>query len=157
VPEKERHDLLRRAIVEDWDGNTFAEQLRNRPEYLQGPEFRGQKATLQNVYESIFGLADANASTLVGEAALARWDPDQFAGYLRSRPEYTSSPEYLTKSLAVLDALGMITGTLPALKPGVPMANPSVGGYGPAPNSPRIPGQVGGLNPSTEGLVPATT
>jgi hypothetical protein len=151
IPLGERQEMMRKAIIQDWSSSTFAERLRKRPEYLKGVEFRTNTASLQSVYESIYGLANATAMTTVQEAALARWSPDQFAAWLRSRPGYTGSQEYLGKALSVLEALTGITGVLPTLVPGQMPASPqpaAAGAYGAVPDSQRVagaPGEPAGL------------
>ena len=155
ISSDQRHELLRKAILEDWGPTTFQEKLRARPEYLRSVEFRSTSANLSSVYESIYGIPGGASMTTIKEAALARWTPDQFGAWLRSQPGYTQSPEYLTKGLAVLDALGMITGTLPALRPGGGGASPYPSpGAGP-PDSPRVPGAPGA--PTGTGLALAST
>ncbi|MCI0659375.1 MAG: hypothetical protein L0170_20160, partial [Acidobacteria bacterium] len=139
---KARQELIRKAIVGDWSQATFAEKLRQMPAYLKGVEFQGNVASLRSVYEDIYGVATPGSMTRIQEAALARWSPVQFQAHLRGLPGYTSSPEFQTRALSVLDALGMITGQLPALRPGAAPPNPAAPGP-PAPNSPRIPGAPG--------------
>ena len=124
IPQKAHNELIRQAIVNDWSQTTFAEKLRRRPEYLNGTEFQTNVANLRSVYEGIYGISGGD-DTRIREAALARWTPDQFAQHLRKLPGYTSSPEYQGRALAVLDALGMITGQFATLTPGAPLPNPS--------------------------------
>lgn len=114
----ERTDLLRKAVVEDWNGDVFAEALRAMPQYRQGAEYQGNVANLRGVYESIYSIPDdPSEMALIEQAAAAQWDADQFAANLRSRPEYAGSGEYLSKVMNVLGSLGAVVGGLPALAP----------------------------------------
>ena len=151
-------EFVRQAIVGSWDGDTIVEKLRQRPEYLTGPVYQGTVASLRNVYQTIYGVPDQYADVSIKEAALQDWSPDQFAGWLRGQPQYTSSPEYQSKALSFLDQLGLITGSVPVLKPGKAPQNTQPAG-GVLPDSPRIPGKpapgmVGTLSPSAA-LTPA--
>jgi hypothetical protein len=155
IPSSKRKDLLRRAIVEGWDQATFAEKLRQLPQYVKGNEFKTNVASLMGVYEQIYGIPQGDAIRTIEEAAYARWTPDQFGAWLRAQPGYTSSGEYLAKAMHVLDALGAIAGGLPALRPGTPAPSPyPSAGPGP-PDSKLIPGSPSPpSNPATVGLVP---
>lgn len=153
---KERNELIRKAIVEDWSQATVAEKLRQRPEYLRSVEFKTNESSLSSIYQGIFGVPDGSGMATIQEAALARWTPDQFGAWLRQQPGYTSSPEYQTKILTVLDALGAITGSVgPSLTPGsMPGGSPFPQTEAPPPNSPRIPGAPSSPTGPLAGLVP---
>lgn len=132
-------NLLRSAIVNGWDVGALQGVLRQSPGYVESSEFKDNTATLLNVHNSIMGTPDEQGMNTIKQAALAGWDANQYAAYLRSQPTYTSSPEYQTKALNFLQALGLITGAQPVLKKGVPApetANPAVG---PLPTDSRVP------------------
>lgn len=132
--------LIKSAIVNGWDSQTFAAVLRQRPQYVQSNEFKGNTATLLNVHSSIMGVPDAGAMNTVKQAALAGWSADQYAAYLRAQPTYTQSPEYQSKTLSFLGSLGLITGENPVLKKGTSTEpNPNPKGFGPIPNDKRLP------------------
>jgi hypothetical protein len=150
IPKKDRDELMRKAIVNDWTASVFEEKLRGRPEYLRSNEFRSNVAGLQGVYEQIYGIPQGGSMLRIEEAALARWTPDQFASHLRGLPGYTSSPEFQGRAMNVLEALGMITGLMPALAPGAPIPNPAAQGQR-IPNSPRLPGAPPPVAPSLPG------
>jgi hypothetical protein len=140
-------DLVRRAIVESWDEGTFVANLRKRPEYLKGPEFKKDEAGLLNVHMSIMGTPDDKARVGIREAVLGGWSSDQYAAYLRGSDAYKYSPEAQTKALSFAEAMGLITGQVPTLQPGksqIP-TQPKLGVA--LPNSGRIPGK-GELTPS---------
>jgi hypothetical protein len=140
-------DLVRRAIVESWDEGTFVANLRKRPEYLKGPEFKKDEAGLLNVHMSIMGRPDDQARVGIKEAVLGGWSTDQYAAYLRGSDAYKFSPELQTKQLAFAEAMGLITGKQPTLQPGKPNVTPQPNVAGALPNSDRIPGK-GALTPS---------
>jgi hypothetical protein len=140
-------DLVRRAIVESWDEGTFVSKLRARPEYLKGPEFKKDEAALLNVHMSIMGTPDDKARIGIKEAVLGGWSADQYAAYVRGSDAYKYSPELQTKQLAFAEAMGLITGSRPVLKPGQATGRPQPNLGAPLPNSGRIPGQ-GELTPT---------
>jgi hypothetical protein len=140
---KPDRELIRKAIVESWDANTIQEKLRERPEYLQGPEFKTNVAQLSNVYQSIYGTPNSVAQQTIKEAAANQWTADQFASWLRGQPEYTTSHEYTNKSLAVAQALGLVTGQVAVLRPGQAPANTQPAA-GVLPNNPLVSGKPQG-------------
>ena len=96
--------LIRQAIVRSWNPGDFAEALRGRPEYLEGNEFQGQTANLQNIYSEVQGgVITSGVKTALKEAALARWSDNQFTAWLRAQPEYASGREH-TKKVQNLNA-----------------------------------------------------
>lgn len=141
---KPDRDLIRKAIVESWDAPTIDAKLRSRPEYLNGPEFKTNVAQLSNVFQSIYGTPSAEAQQTIKEAAGNGWAVDQFAYWLRGQPEYTSSPEYLQKTLSLGSALGLITGQVPTLGQGTPPPNLQPPG-GKLPNNQLVPGKPQGI------------
>lgn len=150
-------ELIRRAIVENWDQATLEENLRNRPAYLQGPVFKDGVAKFSNAFQSIYGAPGADAQQLVREAVASGWTGDEWAMWLRAQPAYTTSPEYQANALNIATQLGLVTGRVPALKPGAPPENvqpkPGTG----IPESARIPGTAGPLAPRMIGGKTYTT
>lgn len=140
--------LIRTAILNKWDGGTLQAVLRSQKGYVASNEFKNNSASLMNVHSSIMGIPDAQAVNLLKDATLAGWTPDQYAAWLRSRPEYTSSPEYQTKTINFLQTLGLITGENAVLKKGSPTeTNPNLS-TGPAPpTDKRVPGPAGLTRP----------
>lgn len=137
--EKADQAMIRRAVVNNWSPDTFQAELRKRKGYVQSNEFKGQSATMSNVYQSIYGTPSLGAKKMIGEAALAGWSPDQFAAWLRSRDEYVYTPEYRAKATSLVEALGFMMGSVATL--GKPQgAAPDLPNPGAIPNDPRIPG-----------------
>lgn len=131
--------LIKAGIINGWDSTTFAAVLRKQPGYVQSNEFKQSTATLSNVHQSIMGIPDANSQDMIQQAAAAGWKPDQYAAWLRSQPQYTSSPEYQTKTLSFLSALGLFTGATPVLKQGLPNpTNPNPADNTALPTDPRL-------------------
>lgn len=149
---KPDREFIRKAIVESWDASTIDANLRSRPEYLQGPEFRTNVAQLSNVYQTIYGTPAKEAQQTIREAAGNGWTPDQFALWLRGQPEYTYSPEYLDKQLKLGQALGLVTGETPTLRPG-PMPENTQPTGGNLPNNQLVPGKPQGIGRPTQPLV----
>lgn len=90
--------LIRKAIVHNWDQGDFSEQLRQRPIYLEGNEFKSGTATLQNIYLAVQGgTITSGVKTALKEAVLARWSKDQFTAWLRAQPEYETGREHTKK------------------------------------------------------------
>jgi Transglycosylase SLT domain len=151
--EKLSPDLLRRAIVNNWSGDTFQAVLRKRDGYVRSNEFRGMAETFHNVYKSIYGTPDEAGMNAIKEAALAGWSLDQFAGWLRGQDAYTRSNEYQSKALSFLEQIGLLTGNTAVLKPGAaPPAGQHPSGQNGLPDDRRIPGQ-GAATPQSS-LVP---
>lgn len=147
----EEKQLLRNAVVNNIGGTAFADQIRRLPGYVGTQEFKAAASQFSNVYRSIYGQGNPNELSIVKEATLAGWSPEQFSNYLRSLPEYTASGEYLYKATALADALGLITGQQTTLKPG--QAPPNMAPKAPPiPNDPRIKGDPNKLPPQGAGL-----
>jgi hypothetical protein len=148
VPE----ELARQAILNRWSSDTVATKLRTTKLYLHSNEFAGNVATMLNIHSSIMGTPDAQGMVDIKDAALAGWTPDQYAAYLKSQPGYTRSPDYQTKALGLLGALGLITGDRPILAKGVA---PGPGSVLPQtqklPDDKRVPGAPA-VNPPLPGL-----
>jgi hypothetical protein len=134
-------ELVRQAIVQNWDEGKLVAKLRARPEYLKGPEFKKTEAGLLNVHQSIMGTPDQAGMVTLREAALGGWSTDQYAAYVRGSDAYKYSPELQTKQLAFAEAMGLFTGAVPTLKPGTATGPTQPQITGPPPNSPRIPGK----------------
>jgi hypothetical protein len=132
--------IIRKAIAQNWDQATFYAHIKQTDAYLKGPEFRDNKAKMQAVYEQVYGKADAGAHTLINETTLQGWTPDEFASWLRSQDAYKQTPEFQSKQVSFLSALGLITGQQATAS----VAPPNTGSPTPkpvGPNSKRIPGQ----------------
>jgi hypothetical protein len=139
---------IKQAIINNWGTATFQAVLRTGDGYIHSNEFKSNATTLLNVHQSIMGVPDQKALTGVKDAALAGWSTDQYAAYLRSTPQYTSSPEYQSKTLTFLSALGLITGENAVLKKGIkPDANPNVALDKDIPTDKRIQGEPGLTRP----------
>src|SRR5262245_23576629 len=140
-------ELVRQGAINHWDSTTLAVKLRKLPGYLASTEFKGNLATLMNTYSAIMGTPDANGLITIKDAALAGWSADQYASWLRSQPGYTRSPEYQTKALDFLGALGLIVGRRPVISSGG-LVGPGPGGRQPStqrlPGDVRVPGIVSG-------------
>ncbi len=88
-----------------------------------------------------------NALHAVGQAQLAGWSDDQFAAYLRAQPQYTKSPEYVSKLLSFGQQLGLITGLQPTLQPGgAAPPNPNPNDPQRIPSSTRLPAAPAAIN-----------
>lgn len=135
-------ELARQAILNHWDETTVAAKLRALPGYEHSEEFKGNVATLQTVHDSIMGSIDSQGLQSIQEAALGGWSTDQYANWLRSQPNYKTSPEYQSRSLSLLSSLGLITGQQAVLKPG---AGPGPG-YQPS-SGDKIPTDPRGIVP----------
>lgn len=133
------------AILHNWDGEAFASALRQKKEYLTSNEFKQGALAFTQVYQSIYGTPDANATVTVQEAVRAGWTPDQFAGYLRQQPAYKFSPEYQGKALNFFERLGLVFPGMPTLGPGGPP--PQMISGTPPPNSQLVPGAPGPVAP----------
>lgn len=135
-------ELLREAVVNRWTADALATHLRKLPTYTKSNEFTGKVASLLNIHTSIMGNPNAGALIGVKDAALNGWSADQYANYLRSQPAYQESPEYQTKALSIMGALGLITGGQAVLAKGVGPGPGSLGvnAEGKLPNDPRTPG-----------------
>lgn len=133
-------NLMRTAILNQWDTTTFQAVVKQQPGYVQSNDFKNSVATLTNVHQSIMGVPDEQSQEVIQQAALAGWSTDQYAQHLRSAPEYVQSPEYQTKALSFLSGLGLLTGENPVLKKGMApaSANPNLPGS-PIPVDKRLP------------------
>ena len=115
---KPDNDLVRRAIVDNWDQATLETNLRSRPEYEKGPVFQDDLAKKINVFQQIYGTPGDDVKDLIKQKAKAGWTNDQLAQWLRSLPAYKGSAEYRSKELSLLDALGFVTGQQVTLSKG---------------------------------------
>jgi hypothetical protein len=140
--EKPDQEMIRQAIVNNWDAGTFQYSLRQRPQYVKSNEFKGLTATMSNVFQTIYGTPDAGAVQTIQQATLAGWQPDQFASWLRSQDEYQFTPEYRDKAVRLIEELGFMTGNVPVLNvaPGG-AATPNKG----LPTDPRLKGMTPSL------------
>jgi hypothetical protein len=141
APEK----IIQQAISEGWTQTQLEANLRQQPDYLQGPEFTDKYAAMKAVYQQIYGQPDANANQTIKQVAANGWDTNAFANYLRTQPEYKTSLEYQDNTVNLLDKLGLILRGPSTLAP-VPASGLPTGGK-PVPTSPLVPGGAKPLNP----------
>jgi hypothetical protein len=106
VPQKQ----IAYAIIHNL-GSSFADYLRGQKNYVNSTEFKNNVASMQNVYQSIYGPMDAHALHAIKSATLAGWSADQFAKYLRGQPEYQNSDEYRSN----INKLASVFGYQPTL------------------------------------------
>ena len=113
--------LIAFAIVHNLGATGFAEQLRQGKGYVKSAEFQSNVATLQNVYQSIFGAPDENGLYVIKQATIHGWTTDQFAKYLRGQPEYQHSEEFRSNA----EKLAAVFGGTPTLTRDEALAPPS--------------------------------
>jgi hypothetical protein len=101
-------NLVKKAIVNSWNITEFGDNARQLPQYKNSIEFKDNLAKMNTIYQNIYGNFGHNASQIVNRAATNRWTPDQFAAWLRNRPEYVNSAE----QHAVADNLANTFGTV---------------------------------------------
>lgn len=117
-------DFVRKAIAQDWDADTITANIRALPAYKKGPEFKANVAAVRASYTKIYGTPQKSGGGTVGDggaavngwiqnSALKGWTTDQVEQKLRADPNYKYSPEYQTKALNFLDAMGLFTGSRP--------------------------------------------
>jgi hypothetical protein len=123
--------FVKDAIVQNWDQATLEANIRQRPEYESGPEFKDTVAKFSTVYGKIYGQPDANANDYLKQAAKAGWTPDQLGLALRSAPEYKNSEEYKSWAMSFAQQIGLLTGHTPSLT----LDQASLGG------APQFPGR----------------
>ena len=133
-------DLVRRAIVQNWDQGTLDRKLKERPEYLKGPQYKQATAALSNVHMKIMGTPGPQDQVNLHEAALEGWSPDQYAAWVRSTKEYQYSPEAKNYSIQIAQALGLITGSQGLVPVNAPGGAPQPAQENKLPNSSRVPG-----------------
>lgn len=109
------------AIVHNVGATGFAEELRQGKGYVKSAEFSANVASLQNVYQSIFGPPNANALYVIKQATIHGWTSDQFAKYLRAQPEYQHSDEFRSNA----EKLASVFGGTPTLTAAEALAPPA--------------------------------
>ncbi len=151
-------DDIRKAVLNNWDGEAFANYLRKKPAYTTSVEFESNEASLSNIYRTIYGKPDAQAEALIFDAAKEGWTADQWASYLRSQDAYKTSGEYKGNLLAFLTQLGLITGNVPTLQAGqtLPSAPSDTEELGGAPKPPSESSSSTGIAgpPANTNIVP---
>lgn len=105
--------LVSQAIAQNWDQATLQANIMKLPAYQTGPDFKAKTATIQTVYNQIYGNASKSGTEWIKAAALNGWTQDQAATALRADPAYKYSPEYQSKAVNFLDAMGLFTGSRP--------------------------------------------
>lgn len=112
--------FIRKAIAENWDTDTFNANIRTLDGgklYQQGPVFKQNFSDMKGLYQSIYGVADASATDTIKQHTLQGWKPQEFGQYLRTLPQYKSSPEAQATAVSFLDGMGLLTGSRPVLTP----------------------------------------
>lgn len=134
-------EFVAKAISQNWRQNGSLEPaLRALPAYLKGPVFTDGSVKKAAVFSQIYGTPSQTDLHTIGQAQLAGWTDDQFAAYLRAQPNYTKSPEYVSKLLSFGQQLGLITGMQPTLQPGgTTPKNPNQPVAQQVPDSKRLP------------------
>lgn len=133
-------DLVKRAILNNWSGATFASFMRRDPSYTKSNEFQTRTSSLSNIYREIYGEPDEEALVNIREAAAGQWTNDQWAAYLRAQPGYTEGKEYQTKLLDLSVGLAGMLGVLPETPPATGIPNSNVDTTGPLPDSAIVEG-----------------
>lgn len=86
-------DLIRKAILNGWSGDTFANEIRHLPQYERSSEYQGNFATFSGYYKAIYGEPDAHGLDLIKNAVKHRQSQAQFETALRANPAYVNSIE----------------------------------------------------------------
>ena len=109
---KPKQSLIAYAIIHNLGPSGLQDYIRNNKKlYAQTVEFKNKSASMQNVYASIIGNPNAiDAQDEVKKAALAGWDENQFAKYLRNSPYWQHSDEAHQTAISLAAAFG---GTAP--------------------------------------------
>ena len=129
--------FVNQAISQGWDSNTVAANLRTLPGYTKGPEYQQNFTQASDQYKGIYGLPDKQQNDWLKAHVLQGWTPDEIASKLRSDPAYKYSPEYASKAIQFLDAIGLYTGQRPVAAPAMKEAVAQAGQgspLGPLPN-----------------------
>jgi hypothetical protein len=100
------------AIVHNL-GSSFAQRLRDRPDYNTSQEYKGLYAQYGAQYGSIYGTPDGNAATRIDMAVRKGWNADQWKQFLRAQPEWQSSGEYQKLAIGLSNSLGFEPGLGP--------------------------------------------
>lgn len=132
--------LVKKAIINNWDANTFGAHIRKTPEYLSSKEFKGLYSQYESVFRKIYGAPTDRDKNSIKEVAVRGWSAEQYAQWLRSQDRYRYSPEGQGRALAFLEQLGLIFGAQPVLREGGSPASGQV--VGESPDDPRIPGRA---------------
>lgn len=142
-------ELMRKAILNKWDGTTVAAKLRQLPGYVNTNEFKGNVAALIAMHTSVMGTPDQQSMVAIKDAALQGWTAPQYAAWLRTQPGYDTSIERQKSMMGFMSVLGLIGGQQPTLTPST--LPPNLGTTG-LPSDKRDPGQVT-VGTGTSGLV----
>lgn len=148
------------AIIHNLGSTGFEQYIRTSKEYTTSTEFKNNVASMQNVYQSIYGAVDPDALHAIKSATLAGWSSDQFAKYLRSQPQYQQSDEFQSNMNKLADAFGFA----PTLTQAQALASPTdFGGIpqdqrlGPAPSQQQLPGGSAAQPPRQGGQLAGAT
>ncbi len=101
---------MRKAIVNGWSIGAFQQALRNNGMYEHSNEFQNNFGVLQSSYTNIMGQATPESNKVVTRAAKLGWTQPIFESWLRRQDVYKYSPEYQSKAVGFLDAMGMFIG-----------------------------------------------
>jgi murein DD-endopeptidase MepM/ murein hydrolase activator NlpD len=129
--------FVKNAIAENWDAATIDANLRALPQYEKGPAFQADFSQASDTYKSIYGAPKKEQNDWLKQHVLQGWTPDEVAAKLRADPAYKYSPEYASKAISFLDAIGLYTGQRPVAAPAMPAAVAQAGKgsqLGPLPN-----------------------
>lgn len=98
-------NAVRYAIVHNL-GSSFAQRLRDRPDYNISQEYKGLAAQYGSQYSQIYGTPDATANAKIDNAIRKGWNADQWKGFLRAQPEWQSSGEFQKMAMGLAGSLG---------------------------------------------------
>lgn len=136
-------DLVQQAIVGNRDQGTLDRKLKERPEYLKGPQYKQSTAALSNVHMSIMGTPNQQDEINIHEAALEGWSADQYAAWVRSTKAYNFGPEAKAYAINIAERLGLVTGKMGIVAASTPGGAPQPPQENVLPNSPRVQGKPG--------------
>jgi hypothetical protein len=102
-------NAVRYAIVHNL-GASFAQRLRDRPDYNTSQEYKGLAAQYGSQYSAIYGAADATAQAKIDMAVRKGWNADQWKAYLRAQPEWQGSGEFKKMAMGLSQSLGFEPG-----------------------------------------------
>lgn len=102
---KPDRNAVRYAIVHNL-GASFAQRLRDRPDYNTSQEYKGLEAQYGSQYSSIYGAPDPNAKAKIDMAIRKGWNGDQWKQFLRAQPEWQGSGEFQKMAMGLANSLG---------------------------------------------------
>lgn len=107
--------VVAQAAKAGWNQDVVLQKLRALPSYRKSEEFLGNVAGANTQYQTTTGAAteSTQAEAWLRQAVLKGWSSDQIAQKLRADPAYKYSPEYQSKAVNFLSAMGLFTGQRP--------------------------------------------